>query len=640
MSLRDPLRRLLAPADPLLRLLQPAAGLTRFAQDLEISSLWRWARLSVLVGVAVGLVAAGFYWALEWSETTLLYGLAGHEQPAYGPVQHALPRTELSRWWLLLLLPAAGGLVAGLVVHFFARGEGQGSEALVDAYHNQRGRISLRDAVVRGVASTFTLGTGGSAGREGPIAFLGGGFGAWIGDRLHLSARDRRLLLLAGAAGGISALFRTPLGAALWALEVLYRDDFESDGMFPSLVSSVTAYSIFTSIHGEGSLFAVPAGGYDFAPAQLVFYGLMAVGVAPFAVLWIRLITRDAPAAFGGFSMPAWLKPAIGGLVLGSLALALPWVLGAGYGWVQDALLAPGDPTRRLPVGLHGFGLLLGIACAKMLATALTVSSGGSGGLFAPSLFIGGFVGGAFGLLFHEVAPGVVTDPGAFVLVGMGAFYAGAAHVPISTIILVSELFGSYDLLVPLMLVVMISMLLLRRFTLLPAQVDSAFDSPAHAERITVDVLRGIPVSQHYTPGRGTEPVRVDMHLSDFLEHISRTAESFFVVSGEGGRLVGSVSLEAVRAVIGEDDALEFILVGDAMTPLASVGPSASLADALETIVKSGHEYVPVIDPESPHEVLGLISQRQIAAEYNAEILRRRMAQSRTGVSEALEERR
>jgi CIC family chloride channel protein len=579
----------------------------------------------VAVGVLTGLLASLVFYVLEWSEAFFFMRLAGQEQPS---IAHLFSFEQGPRvWWLFLLLPALGGLGAGLLVHFFDRDKhgNQGADAMIDAFHECEGQISTRRSLLRVAATALTLGSGGSAGREGPMAYAGAGFGSLLARRFGLSARDRRLLLLAGAAGGISALFRTPLGAALFALEIIYREDFEAEGMFPVIVSSVTAYSVFTSIFGQGSLFTVPAGGYAFQPAQLVFFGVMALFVAPIAVIWCRATTTLGPQLFAKLTMPAWAKPALGGLLLGALALLVPWVIGAGHGWIQDALLPPDSPDRLLPIGYQGFGILFGIAIAKMLATTLTLGSGGSGGVFAPTLFIGGFLGGAFGLLFHELAPGIVTQPGAFVLVGMGAFYAGAAKAPLSTIIMISELFGSYDLLVPLMLAIVISILLLRHVSLFPAQVQSAAQSPAHAAQFTVDVLEDLRVSDYYIQGRAQEPVANSMHLGDFLSHVSATAESFFLVCDGNKTLVGTVSLDHVRSVVTESEALDFLLVNDAMTPLYSVEPSASLGQALAAIVENGHEYVPVMEKDKPNEILGTISQRQIAAEYSAEILKRRL---------------
>jgi CIC family chloride channel protein len=537
-------------------------------------------------------------------------------------------------WWAILLVPAVGGLLSGTISCWLAPDtRGAGTNELIDAFHNKAGRVRRRVPIVRLITTMFTLGSGGSAGREGPMAHIGAGFGSYVATKLHLNVKERRLLLLAGAAGGISALFRAPLGAALWSLEVLYRDDFESDGMFPCLVSSVTAYSVFTLLIDQGALFHVPVS-YSFHPAQLGFYAILGLGCALLGKAWTLWMERTR-FMFARLPIPGWSKPAFGGLLLGALVLGVPWVFSSGFFWVQDSLLPIDSPARHLPVGKEGFILLFGIALAKMVATSFTVSSGGSGGTFAPSLFIGGMMGGAFGLLFHEIAPSVVPQPGAFVFVGMAAFYAGISKTPLATIILVSELFGSYDLLVPIMFTEMISVVLLRNVGMYPAQVSGLRESPAHLADFTVDILKDLKVRDHYTEGRASETLPATMNLQEFLEHVSSTADSFFVVHNPDGELTGIVSLSNVRSVVSDHDFLQHMLVTDAMWPLKSVESYANLDSALQLFLDSGYDHLPVIDPSDPHKVLGMLSQQQIFAAYNAELLRRRLEAPVSANSEA-----
>lgn len=602
--------------------LLPRGGLAALTEGIEFISLWRWIKLSVGVGLVVGLAAVAVAWILAEGSDLLLNRLGGLAQP--------VPELR-ARWWIVLLLPAAGGLVVGLIIWRWApEVAGAGVDPVIDAYHNQRGRIRRRVPGAKLIATVFTLGTGGSAGREGPMAQIGAGFGSFLATQLNLSARERRLLLLAGAAGGISALFRAPLGAALWSLEVLYKDDFESEGLFPCLVSSVTSYSVFTAVHGPGSLFSVlDASGlpvsFQFDPLQLLFFAALGLACGPLGALWIKWleITRGVWAAL---PIPIWSRPALGGLLLGALCIAVPWVFGSGYGWLQDALRGGDDPARLLPLGYTGAALLAAIAFAKMLATSLTVSSGGSGGVFAPSLFIGGFIGGAFGLTLHELFPGVVTNPSAFVLVGMGAFYAGISRTPIATIILISEMFGSYDLLVPLMLAQMISTLLLRRFSLYKAQVETARQSPVHAAEYVVDVLAEMKVSDIYTHGRGAETIEARMSIRDFLDKVTRTADAFFIVRrNSDNKLVGIVSLSNIRSVVTEGEFLDAIVVGDAMWPVICVTPDLTLAECLDVFLESGYGHLVVVARDDPDTVLGMISHQQILETYNAEIVRRQL---------------
>jgi CIC family chloride channel protein len=603
-------------------------GILSLARGLDVTSLWRWAWLSMAVGVTVGLVACAFYWSLEYFRDLVLFDAAGFRPPLPGGEAHlasSLATDAPRRTWLLVLLPALGGLAAGLVAWRFAPdAAGHGTDSMIDAYHNKQAKIPLRIPAAKLVASLFTLGTGGSAGREGPISQIGAGVGSTVATWLKLSDRERRLLLLAGASAGISALFRTPLGAALWVLEVIYREDFESEGLFPCLIASVTAYSIFISFFGPGHLFLTEPD-YVFLPRQLPLYGLMAVLLAALGLLWIKVFYGTERQVFGRLKVPRWLKPAIGGLALGGLAVAIPACLSIGYGWVQDALRPVGDAGRLLPEGWHGAAALAGIALAKMVATSLTVGSGGSGGVFAPSIVIGGLLGGAFGMAAHELAPRLAPQPGAFALVGMAAFYGGVGHVPLSALVIVCELAGSYDLLVPLMLSVMICFLLLRRFSLYEKQVRDARESPVHADKFTIDVLEDLRVADVFDAKSGTRAVRQDMRLADFLAHVAETAEWFFPVVDREGRPVGMVSLAEVRAVIADEGALDILLVGDAMLPLYSVAPQSSLRTAIAMFAASGHDRLPVIDPAQPHEVKGLLTQQAVMGAYNAELLRRKI---------------
>jgi chloride channel protein, CIC family len=607
-----------------------ATGLEAFTRGLELTSLWRWAWLSILVGAVVGFAACAFYLALEWVQAMVLYGAAGFDPPLPGGENALAPGTgRLAQGWtgriLLAILPALGGLFAGLIAWKYApEASGHGTDSMIDAFHRGRSRIRPRVPVVKAICSIFTIGTGGSAGREGPISQIGAGFGSYVAELLHLTERERRLLLLAGAAGGISALFRTPLGAALWALEVLYREDFETEGLFPCLVSSVTAYSIFTTLFGQGHLFATELA-YVFKPAQLPLYGLMAVFLSALGLLWIKMFYGIERRVFRPMRMPRWLKPVMGGLGLGLVGLALPHVLGIGYGWVQDALNHRQGAVSIIPGGWTGAGFFLGIGVAKMLATSLTVGSGGSGGVFAPSIVIGGLLGGAFGLAAHQLLPGVVPQPGAFVLVGMGCFYGGVGHVPLSSLVIVCELAGSYDLLVPLMLAVMTSYLLLRRFTLYEKQVANQLQSPAHFGDFTVDVLEDLRVADAFDRTQGTRTVRSDMRLRDFLAHVSQTGEWIFPVVDLAGALRGVVSLADVRGVIADSDALDVVVVGDAMQPLKTVHPEASLRTALAVFMQTGYAHLPVVNPIEPEKVMGFLAQQDLIRAYNAEILRRRV---------------
>jgi CIC family chloride channel protein len=373
---------------------------------------------------------------------------------------------------------------------------------MIDAFHQHGGVIRKRVSWVKAIASIFTLGTGGSGGREGPTMQIGGALGSMVAGFLGVNAAERRILMVAGVAAGIAAVFRTPLGAALLAVEVLYRDDFETDALIPAVLASVTAYSVVISIFGESTLFAHP-GRFPFVIGHLPLYLLLALLVTMLASLFLSSM-RGVQRVTASLTIPTWARPGLGGLAVGVFCVPIivfvGWrltqpgqgvgLLGGGYGAVQVAI----SGADWLPLGWTGAALLLFLCLAKIVASSLTIGTGGSAGDFAPSLVIGGLFGGAFGraaqLLLHDPR----IDPGAFALVAMGTFYGGVAHTPLSSLVLVCELAGSYDLLVPLMLAEGIAFIALRKKSLYRAQVRTQRESPAH-HLVRVDRLRETRVS-------------------------------------------------------------------------------------------------------------------------------------------------
>ncbi|MDB4979705.1 MAG: Chloride channel protein [Myxococcales bacterium] len=460
---------------------------------------------AALVGLAAGLMGAAFFVALELIQKYVLEALAGY-RVLRASGETFLPPLDAGRPfrpWVLLLLPAVGALGAGLISQLAPETRGGGGDAMITAFHKHGGVIRRRVAGVKALASLFTLGTGGAGGREGPTMQIGGALGSWVGRILGVSTSERRILMVAGVAGGIAAVFRTPLGAALLAVEVLYRDDFESDALVPAVLASVTAYSVVISIFGESTLFAHP-GRFPFIIKHLWLYGLLAILVTMLASLFVSSL-RTVQRASAALAVPAWAKPALGGLALGIFAvpivLFVGWRLaqpgqgvglfGGGYGAVQVAITG----ASWLPSGWSGASLLLFLCFAKIVASSLTIGSGGSAGDFAPSLVIGGLFGGAFGRVAQMLTGDPRIDPGAFALVAMGTFYGGVAHAPLSSLVLVCELAGSYDLLVPLMLAEGIAFVALRKTSLYHAQMPTRRESPAH-HTPTLDLLESTRVAE------------------------------------------------------------------------------------------------------------------------------------------------
>lgn len=605
-------------------------------RSLEFRHLGRTLLHSVAVGVAVGLIAVVFFVALEWSEMLLLERTAGYV-PLRPAGEHPI---EVTGWlpvpfrpWLLVLVPALGGLAAGLLAHFLApETMGGGSDAFIESFHRRKGAIRKRVVPVKLLVSVLTLGSGGSGGREGPTMQIGAAVGSLVGRLLRVTVRERRLLLVAGTAGGMAAIFRTPLGAALLAVEALYRDDFESDALVPAIVTSVTSYSLFITVFpGAGHLFA-HAPRYPFDPRQLPLYALMAIVLSLAALLFVGAL-RSVRTRMEALPLPRWARPALGGLLVGALAVA--WIiavnpriglrsqgvgiLGGGYGAAQGAIIG----AVWLPGGWTGVELLAVLALVKIAATAFTIGSGGSAGDFGPSLVIGGLLGGAFGRAAQIlVDPGI--DPGAFALVGMGTFYGGLAHAPISSLVMVCEMAGTYDLLVPLMLAEGVAFVALRRTGLYHAQVISRRDSPAHADDFTLDVLKALRAGDTVPRDRHFATFAPDATAREIVRVVSGASQwqdAFPVIDG-GGKLVGILSADAIRTLVYEDGLEGVALAVDVMGPPVTVTADDDLHVVLERLLESGMREIPVVDERG--QILGLLDETDITRAYHDDIGKRR----------------
>ncbi|MDB4970945.1 MAG: Chloride channel protein [Myxococcales bacterium] len=596
------------------------APLLDAAAPIDLRILGRTILHAAVVGLGAGVIGAIFFVCLEFVQRLLLEDLCGYiPLRAHGEALFPLRQLHHYRWYLLMLMPAVGALASGLLTTLAPETRGGGGDAMIDAFHHGGGSIRRRVIWIKALASVLTLGAGGAGGREGPTMLIGGALGANVGRWLGVSERERRILLVAGVAAGIAAVFRTPLGAALLAAEVLYRDDFESDALIPGVLASVIAYSVVISVFGESTLFA-HAPRYPFVPAHLPLYGAMAIGVSIVAVvfLWVlrfvQRMTKKLP-------LPAWARPAIGGLCLGVLCVPTLFIfqkytgqpgqglgiLGGGYGAAQLAI--SGAPW--LQNGWPAVQLLLILGTVKLLAASLTIGSGGSAGDFAPSLALGAIFGGAFGYAVKLVWADPRLDPGAFALVGMGTLYGGIAHVPLSAMVLVCELAGSYDLLVPLMLAEGIAFVALRKRTLYTAQLPSQRDSPAHHES---DLLKSIPVARVMTQGRPFVSFEKATSAATVLQRVSDTnwQDVFPVV--EEGKMVGMITADALRAIGSSPESQPWTVAADLMQVVVAARPEDDLRTAASTMLEKALREIPVVAADG--KILGFLDEADIAKAY------------------------
>ncbi|MDD5760927.1 MAG: chloride channel protein [bacterium] len=562
--------------------------------------------LSAGVGIVSGLGAILFDKVLGLSMGWILKGFTGYSEPAVGASVESLRAIGSGRSLWFLLVPAVGGLLSGIIVFSFApEAEGHGTDAMIEAFHQKGGQIRKRVPLVKIVASALTIGSGGSAGKEGPIAQIGSGFGSAFAALLKLKPRERRILVLAGAAGGIGAIFQAPLGAALFAPEVLYREtEFEYDAILPCIVSSITAYAVYSQLYKGGALFF--PGTVDFTlPQELLPYSLFGILCALAGFIYIRTFYGARDRFFRPLRIHRMLKPAVGGLMLGIIAYFSPHITDGGYGWVQMAM-----------EGKLLWWMMLLLSGLKIVATSCTISSGGSGGVFGPSVFIGAMLGGAFGYLGHQVAPGWVVHPNSFVLVGVGGFFSGVAKVPIASIIMACEMSASYTLLVPLMVVSSISYLLLRNTSLYEKQQISRFASPAHLTEFARGMLERIRVLDaiQFQP---ITHIQETMPFGELVRTISRSGESHFPVVDAAGRMTGIVSVNDIRSVLFETDVDQVIIARDVATrSVVTVFPDDTLQQALDKMSSIGVDELPVVEREKTDAIVGMISKRDIVNYY------------------------
>jgi CIC family chloride channel protein len=565
--------------------------------ELDLKYVQRWAILSTVIGVIGGLVAVIFYSGLYYTTYYLLGGIGGfYPATPAGDIDLLTAPVSQPNRLLLIILPFLGGLLTGFIVYRFApETEGHGTDSVIDSYHRNRGIIRDRVPFIKAFTSMITIGSGGSAGREGPIAHISAGFGSSIATKLKLTDRERRILVICGMAAGIGSIFKAPLGGAIFAIEVLYRQGSESEGLVPAFLSSAIAYSIFCSVFGWSSLFSMPDCKFTH-PGELIFYALLGMACAGVGIMYVNTF-YGLRNLFKNLSIPRQIKPALGGLMLGILAFFIPESLGVGYGLIQQAI------NKELVVGM-----LLLLVFAKILATSFCIGSGGSGGVFGPTLVIGAMLGGFLGITFDTLFPGIITESASFVLVGMAALLACVAKTPLAAIIMVSELTGNYNLLPPLMLASTLAFVISGKWTIYEKQAASRMDSAAHRQEMTIDVLELISVED----AMNTNIITVDpsTKVPTVLNLVHKYGHLGYPVL-ENMKLVGIVTFEdAEKVPLNERNNT---LVRDIMTrSLVVTFKDESLEVALKKLLDNKIGRLPVVDQDDPLKLIGLLSKFDI----------------------------
>ncbi len=570
----------------------------------------RWLLLCITVGLLAGLGAIMFHFLCHVGHFFFLDYLAGYKpsHPAGDPPLFHLPHDTEFRRWVLWLVPALGGLLSGLLVaKFCPEAQGHGTDAAIEAYHKKNGLIQPKVPFVKMFASFLTLGSGGSGGSEGPICQIGAGLGSLLAQKLNVTPREMRILMAAGLGAGIGSIFRAPLTGALFASEILYKDpEFEADVIIPTAIASTIAYSFFCSVYGWGSLFR--AADYRFSNVfALGPYAVLALCLSVGIFLFVTIFWSFHDFFQEKVKLPLWVKPAIGGILTGTLGLFLPQVLGFSYGFIQDGLY-----------NKVSLGLFLLVAIGKILATTFSIGSGGSGGVFGPSVVIGGSIGGAVGLFFHDIMPNVVPSASPFIIVGMAGFLAGSSNIPISAVIVVSEITSSYHLLLPSMMVCSLSYFLCRRWNLYRAQVKSKIDSHVHKGDFLNDILEGITVADIFNPNKVYAVIPEDMTFAQFRRFFKATEQHYFPVVDKEGRLSGIFSINDIRHFLFDRDLGDILVVKDfARKEVITTKPSEDVNTLLRKFTVRNIDMIPVVDDNDPTKFLGMISRREVIDFYN-----------------------
>jgi CIC family chloride channel protein len=558
--------------------------------------------VATVVGVLGGLGAVAFRLLI-----VAVNRAAWHEGPVTLGHLAALP------FWWKIVAPAVGGAICGFIIYWFAReAKGHGVPEVMEAVALRGGRIRPRVVLAKMLASGLSIGTGGSVGREGPIVQIGSAIGSTFGQWLKIDQRRQRTLVGCGAAAGIAATFNAPVAGALFALEIILGD-FGVAQFSPIVISSVAATVVSRHFLGNSPAFVVPEYSLVHWTELFAYAGLgILAGLAALAFIRSLYATEDA---FDRLRAPLPLKSMVGGAIIGLIGIQAPHIFGVGYEAITDAL--------------HGnlvWQFMLILVLVKIVAVSVTIGSGGSGGIFAPSLFVGAMLGGAVGTVVHLWWPTSAAGTGAYALVGMGAVVAGATHAPITAILIIFEMTGDYKIILPLMISCIIATLLATRM-----QRASIYTLKLLRRGVDIDRGRAVNVLQHVQVREVMRPDVVtaapDDHLltliSKFIDHPGST----LFVTGEQGMLEGIVEVDQIRPIMKDPGSLEALIIAEDVMVEADfpkVAPTDSLADVMRMLVAYRGE-VPVLENG---RLAGVIWPEDVIARYNTEIFKRDMAGS------------
>ena len=555
--------------------------------------------LGIIVGVAGGYGAVGFRYLINFIQSI-----------AYGSSAELLEVIESVPWYMRVAIPAIGGLIVGPIVYFFAReAKGHGVPEVMYAVALKQGIIRKRIVFIKTLVSAVCIGTGGSVGREGPIVQIGSAVGSTLGQLFNVSSNRMRTMVGCGAAAGIAATFNAPIAGSIFALEIILGE-FEIASFSPIIISAVSATAISRHYLGDIPAFILPE--YILhSPLEFPLYAVLGVVCALVAVGFTLILYRSEDA-WDSIKFPEYLKAVLGGLMMGTMGLVFPQVLGVGYGAIDLALMV------KLSWWFMGLLVLF-----KILATSITIGSGGSGGIFAPSLFMGAMAGGAFGSVVNYLFPSVAASPGAYAVVGMGAVVAATTHGPLQAILIIFEMTGDYKIILPLMITCIISCLIARK---LCGESIYTFKLIRRGINIRggqeVNILSSINVKDvmYHT----VEIIPETFLLQDLAKKLPQSRSNNFVVVDENEKITGVLTFLDYYDKLFNEKLDNHMMVKDIMTTdVVTVSIEDNLSTAMEKISIGDYSILPVVSVEDPLKMVGIMTRRDILEAYDQAVIKK-----------------
>ena len=579
-----------------------------FKNFINSSYLGKWVIVGLLIGIVAGIGATIFYYLIQFSTDNFLGRITGFYPP--NPAgELAGPLTISPHYFLIPVSLALGGLIVGLIIFYFApEAEGHGTDAAIDAFHNRNGVIRKRVPIVKMIASAITIGSGGSGGREGPTAQISAGFGSYVATAFGMSNRDRRIAVAAGIGAGIGAIFRSPFAGAILSAEILYSGgDMEVEALTPAFIASPVGYVIFASLTNFSPMFSLSSP-YTFDhPLNLILYAVLGI-ICGLVGKFYSSFFYWVKGLFAKLKVKKFLKPMIGGGIAGIIAMFFPQTVGMSYGYLQylmDGNLKSAEPVYFVvPI----LAALIIVAFAKIVATSFTISSGGSAGVFAPSLVIGGFVGAATWTGVHMINPTLVLSPAPFVLVGMMALFAGVGRTPIAVVLMVSEMTGSLEVMIPSMVAVVISYYMVGyKYSIYRSQVRNRSESQAHRGEYNIPVLSYLSAKDAMATDIPTiDPATLVSNALRLMEERGVTG----IPVTENAKLVGIVTksdLIQVKLIHQDMESVSHVMTRN----VVYAHEDDTLLDVMKKLSVNNISHIPIVTKED-NKVIGLVTWNAI----------------------------